>query len=207
MPPIVVTYNGKRATGSFLLDTGAAASMISTKLAEQARRHHRRQQQTHRPAGGRAILLHHRRHRRPEEIARLPSRFPHHPHPRRRSARLHQSPAHRLRHRSRRPDHAPEDHARWRAGHELLRRQRQRRREPRSCPTSITWPRAHMSGSRSTNRRRVLGLKLKKDFADAAKPRIEIRKANADDRQNGQKRQGRTCFLTVPQRTRDPSGN
>ena len=35
MPPIVVTYNGKRATGSFLLDTGAAASMISTKLAEQ----------------------------------------------------------------------------------------------------------------------------------------------------------------------------
>jgi len=35
MPPIVVTYNGKRATGSFLLDTGAAASMISTKLAEK----------------------------------------------------------------------------------------------------------------------------------------------------------------------------
>jgi hypothetical protein len=31
--PIVVTFNGKQATASFLLDTGAAASLISSKLA------------------------------------------------------------------------------------------------------------------------------------------------------------------------------
>lgn len=31
--PIEISFNGKRATGSFLLDTGAAASMISSKLA------------------------------------------------------------------------------------------------------------------------------------------------------------------------------
>ena len=31
--PITVTYNGKQTTASFLLDTGAAASMISSKLA------------------------------------------------------------------------------------------------------------------------------------------------------------------------------
>jgi hypothetical protein len=32
-PPIAVTFAGRSATGSFLLDTGAAASMISTQLA------------------------------------------------------------------------------------------------------------------------------------------------------------------------------
>ncbi len=33
IPPIIVSFNGKQATGSFLLDTGAAASMISAHLA------------------------------------------------------------------------------------------------------------------------------------------------------------------------------
>jgi hypothetical protein len=33
--PIIVAYNGKQTTASFLLDTGAAASMISSKLAEK----------------------------------------------------------------------------------------------------------------------------------------------------------------------------
>jgi len=33
--PIVVTYKGKTASGTFLLDTGAATSMISTKLAKE----------------------------------------------------------------------------------------------------------------------------------------------------------------------------
>jgi hypothetical protein len=33
--PIVVTHHGKSASGTFLLDTGAATSMISTKLARQ----------------------------------------------------------------------------------------------------------------------------------------------------------------------------
>jgi hypothetical protein len=34
VPPIVVTLNGKQSSGSWLLDTGAAASMISTAQAE-----------------------------------------------------------------------------------------------------------------------------------------------------------------------------
>ncbi|HSI34839.1 MAG TPA: aspartyl protease family protein, partial [Tepidisphaeraceae bacterium] len=32
-PPVALTFNGKRTTGSFLLDTGAAASMISNSVA------------------------------------------------------------------------------------------------------------------------------------------------------------------------------
>ncbi|HYE18877.1 MAG TPA: dockerin type I domain-containing protein [Tepidisphaeraceae bacterium] len=32
-PPVALTFNGKRTTGSFLLDTGAAASMISNGVA------------------------------------------------------------------------------------------------------------------------------------------------------------------------------
>jgi hypothetical protein len=34
-PPVKIAFGGKTATGSFLLDTGAAASMISTNLASQ----------------------------------------------------------------------------------------------------------------------------------------------------------------------------
>jgi hypothetical protein len=34
-PPVVVEYNGKKLAASFLLDTGAAASMISSKTAEK----------------------------------------------------------------------------------------------------------------------------------------------------------------------------
>ena len=35
IPPVVVTLNGKQSAGSWLLDTGAAASMISTAQAKQ----------------------------------------------------------------------------------------------------------------------------------------------------------------------------
>ena len=128
--PVVMTHNGKKASLTMLLDTGAASSMISVGKAKELGITFNDAGRADEHSEKRTVRTADRRHRRIEERARVLRRRRPTSRSARRAGAILESTAADLGHRRGRPGHAPEVHARWRVRHELPRRQRERQQQP-----------------------------------------------------------------------------